>query len=215
ARRTGVARSRRGARTFRGHVDRLRERRDGRGGSGRADDRRRRRGHAHAARGRGEAAVGRVADAPVSGIFFMKSLLLLVCAALGSALTACAADDAKTSADRLASGVYDWEKMAVTPNAKGVRRAVFDGATATVDKIHCHITTLNPGEKSGEPSKHLQEEVIIVKEGTVEANWDGKSETGGPGSFIFFAAGATTFLRNAGSTPCTYTVFYYYTPQTP
>jgi uncharacterized cupin superfamily protein len=92
---------------------------------------------------------------------------------------------------------------------------VFDGPTATVDKLHCHVTTLNPGEKSGEPSKHLQEEVIIVKEGTVEAHWDGQSKSGGPGSVIFFAAGATTFLRNAGPTPCTYTVIYYSTPLSP
>lgn len=116
---------------------------------------------------------------------------------------------------KLLSDLYSWEKMAVTPTAKGVRRAVFDGPTATVDKMHCHITTLNPGEKSGEPSKHLQEEVIVVKEGSVEANWDGKSKIGGPGSVIFFAAGATTFLRNAGTTPCTYVVIYYYTPLTP
>ncbi len=115
----------------------------------------------------------------------------------------------------LLSDVFAWEKMTVTPNAKGTRRAVFDGPTATVDKMHCHITTLNPGEKSGEPSKHLQEEVIIVKEGLVEAHWDGQSKTGGPGSVIFFAAGATTFLRNAGTTPCTYIVIYYYTPLTP
>ena len=122
---------------------------------------------------------------------------------------------ASAPAAKLLSAVYDWEKLPVTPNAKGERRAVFDGPTATVDKMHCHITTLNPGEKSGEPSKHLQEEVLVVKEGTVEANWDGQSKTGGPGSVIFFAAGATTFLRNAGSTPCTYIVIYYYTPLTP
>jgi quercetin dioxygenase-like cupin family protein len=118
-------------------------------------------------------------------------------------------------AAKLVSNVFDWEKMTVAPTPKGSRRAVFDGPTATVDKMHCHITTLNPGEKSGEPSKHLQEEVIIVKEGTVEAHWDGQSKTGGPGSVIFFAAGATTFLRNAGTTPCTYIVIYYYTPLTP
>ena len=122
---------------------------------------------------------------------------------------------ASAPAAKLLSDVYDWEKLTVTPNAKGERRAVFDGPTATVDKMHCHITTLNPGEKSGEPSKHLQEEVLVVKEGTVEANWDGQSKTGGPGSVIFFAAGATTFLRNAGSTLCTYIVIYYYTPLTP
>ncbi len=118
-------------------------------------------------------------------------------------------------AQKLLSDLYEWEKMAVTATPKGSRRAVFDGPTATVDKMHVHITTLNPGEKSGEPSKHLQEEVIIVKEGLVAAHWDGKSKTGGPGSVIFFAAGATTFLRNAGTTPCTYIVIYYYTPLTP
>lgn len=115
----------------------------------------------------------------------------------------------------LLSDLHDWEKLAVIPTAKGVRRDVFDGPTATLDKMHCHITTLKPGEKSGEPSKHLQEEVIIVKEGLVEAQWDGKTKIGGPGSVIFFAAGATTALRNAGDTPCTYIVVYYYTPLTP
>ena len=147
----------------------------------------------------------------------MKSLVLLVMSmSLGSALNAQTPNAAKAApAEKLVSNLFDWEKLVVEPNAKGVRRAVFDGSTATVDKIHCHITTLKPGEKSGEPSKHLQEEVIIVKEGTVEANWDGNSKTGGPGSVIFFAAGATTFLRNAGATPCTYTVIYYYTPLTP
>ena len=115
----------------------------------------------------------------------------------------------------LVSNVVAWDQLTVTPTAKGVRRDVFDGPTATVDKMHCHITTLNPGEKSGEPSKHLQEEVIIVKEGTVEAHWDGQSKNGGPGSVIFFAAGATSFLRNAGPTPCTYIVIYYSTPLSP
>ena len=146
----------------------------------------------------------------------MKSLVLLaVFAIVVGATCAHAADVPKAPAQKLVSNLYDWEKLPVEPTAKGVRRAVFDGPTATVDKMHCHITTLNPGEKSGEPSKHLQEEIIIVKEGTVEANWDGQSKTGGPGSVIFFAAGATTFLRNAGKVPATYIVIYYYTPLTP
>jgi quercetin dioxygenase-like cupin family protein len=141
---------------------------------------------------------------------------LAACAALASMLSAQTPDPKKaSSAPKLVSELYDWEQMVVTPTPKGSRRAVFDGPTTTVDKMHVHITTLNPGEKSGEPSTHLQEEVIIVKEGLVEAHWDGKSKTGGPGSVIFFAAGATTFLRNAGTTPCTYIVIYYYTPLTP
>ena len=145
-------------------------------------------------------------------------LFCAVTAALASMLPAQTPPPANPSrgpAAPLVSDVFAWDQLTVTPTAKGVRRDVFDGPTATVDKMHCHITTLNPGEKSGEPSKHLQEEVIIVEEGTVEAHWDGQSKIGGPGSVIFFAAGATTFLRNAGPTPCTYIVIYYSTPLSP
>jgi mannose-6-phosphate isomerase-like protein (cupin superfamily) len=140
----------------------------------------------------------------------MKPLLpLAVFAALVTMLSA------QTPVTQLASAVYDWEKLAITPTQKGERRDVFDGPTTTIDKLHCHITTLNPGENSGEPRLHLQEEVIIVKEGQVEATYDGHIQTAGPGSVIFFAAHATTRLRNAGTTPCTYIVVYYYTPLTP
>jgi quercetin dioxygenase-like cupin family protein len=121
----------------------------------------------------------------------------------------------ESAAAKLTSAAYDWEAMPVIPTPKGVRRDVFDGPTTTLDKAHCHITTLNPGENSGEPRLHLQEEIIIVKEGTVEATFDGKTQTVGPGSVFFFAANAVTRLRNAGTKPCTYIVVYYYTPLTP
>jgi mannose-6-phosphate isomerase-like protein (cupin superfamily) len=151
----------------------------------------------------------------------MKSIvrfaLLLTLATMSSAQTP---DPAKpvppaAPAEKLISAAYDWTKLAVIPTPKGSRRDVFDGPTATLDKMHCHITTLDKGENSGEPRKHLQEEVIIVKEGLVEASIDGKTRTVGPGSVFFMAANAVTRLRNAGDTPCTYIVVYYYTPLTP
>jgi mannose-6-phosphate isomerase-like protein (cupin superfamily) len=116
---------------------------------------------------------------------------------------------------KLSSAVFDWEKMQPVTVSNGVRRTVFDGPTVTLNEINCHITTLNPGEVSGAPRLHVQEEVTIVKEGTIEATWDGHSQTVGPGSVIFFASGATTQLRNPGKVPATYTVIYYYTPLTP
>jgi mannose-6-phosphate isomerase-like protein (cupin superfamily) len=141
-------------------------------------------------------------------------------AALAAALAVFASMSAQSTAPAkpaapLASAVYDWEKLPVIPTPKGVRRDIFDGATATLDKVHCHVTTLNPGENSGEPRLHLQEEIIIVKEGTVEMHIDGKDQVAGPGSVFFLASRATTRLRNAGPTPCTYMVIYYYTPLTP
>ncbi len=134
------------------------------------------------------------------------------------ALSALAADSPKapTAPDgKLLSAIFDWQKMAVTRAANGERRAVLDGPTTTLDKLHVHITTLNPGQNSGEPRKHLQEEVLVVKEGLVEAHIDGKTQTVGAGSVLFFAANAVTRLRNAGDGPATYIVIYYFTPLTP
>jgi len=67
----------------------------------------------------------------------MKSALLLAaCAAFVSMLLAQTplAPPGDQPAAKLTSAVYDWEKMPVTPTAKGERR----------DKAHCHITRSTP-----------------------------------------------------------------------
>jgi uncharacterized cupin superfamily protein len=142
----------------------------------------------------------------------MKTRLILILGLLSPAPMS----SAQTAAPApLASAVYNVDELKVEPTRVGSRRAVLDGPTTTLDKLHVHITTLNPGEKSGEPRLHLQEEVIIVKEGTVAVYCDGKTWTANPGAVIFFAAHSTTYLHNTGKTPATYTVVYYYTPLTP
>ncbi len=150
----------------------------------------------------------------------MKTFLcVLTLAALGTALSAQTQEAtsvmSSSNQTKLASGVFDWNKMQTSVVSNGVRRTVFDGPTATLDKINCHITTLNPGQSSGAPRLHRQEEVVVVKEGMIEATYDGHTETVGPGSVIFFASHATTCLHNPGKVPATYTVIYYYTPLTP
>ena len=115
----------------------------------------------------------------------------------------------------LVSHVYTWDSLPYIPNATGARRPVMEGPTSTLDLLNCHITTLIPGAVSGAPKLHVQDEVVIVKEGTLEAHWDAHAASGGPGSVIFLASGATTYLRNPGKVPVTYIVLYYYTPRTP
>jgi heat shock protein HslJ/quercetin dioxygenase-like cupin family protein len=115
----------------------------------------------------------------------------------------------------LKSKVFDWASLTAAPIPNGERRAVLDGPTETVDLLHVHVTTLAPGKISGPPVRHLQEEVLIVKEGEVEVSLDGTTQKAGAGSILFFAAGAVTGLRNVSSAPATYYVIYYKTPKTP
>jgi quercetin dioxygenase-like cupin family protein len=116
---------------------------------------------------------------------------------------------------KLGSTVFVASQLPVEKRPNGTRQAVLDAPTATLDRLHAHITTLNPGEKSGEPRLHLQEEVIIVTEGLLIAHFDGQKREAPAGSVIFFQSNAVTYLQNPGPKPATYYVVYYHTPLTP
>jgi uncharacterized cupin superfamily protein len=111
--------------------------------------------------------------------------------------------------------VIDWRTLVATRTPTGERRIAFDGPTATLDRFHGHITTLNPGENTGPLHRHPQEELVIIKEGTIEVNIDGRRQVAGPGSLIFFAVNENENMTNVGTTPATYTVLQWFTPLTP
>jgi quercetin dioxygenase-like cupin family protein len=121
----------------------------------------------------------------------------------------------RPAAEPMQSVVIDWQKLVPTPTATGERRSVFDAPTATLDRFHAHITTLNPGQNTGPLHRHPQEELVIVREGTLEVNIDGKTSLAGPGSLVFFAVNENENMTNVGKTPATYTVLQWYTPLTP
>lgn len=119
------------------------------------------------------------------------------------------------SNEQLTSRVIDWTTMTPTPTKTGQRRNVFDAPTGTLDRLHGHITTLNPGENTGPLHRHPQEELVIIKEGTVEVNIDGRRQTVGPGSIVYFSVNENENMTNVGSTPAVYTVIQWFTPKTP
>ena len=115
----------------------------------------------------------------------------------------------------MGSTVIDWTKLQFTPTQKGARVAVFEAPTPTLDLFHCHITTLNPGEDTGAPHRQPQEELVIVKEGTLEINIDGKRQIAPTGSMIFYATNELENMRNVGPGPATYYVLQFHTALTP
>ncbi len=115
----------------------------------------------------------------------------------------------------MGSGVIHWGKIALQPTKTGARTTLFDAPTPTLDKFHCHVSTLNPGQNTGAPHRHPQEELVILKEGTLEVNINGKVETAETGSMIFYAANELENMRNPGTVPATYYVLQFFTPATP
>jgi quercetin dioxygenase-like cupin family protein len=112
------------------------------------------------------------------------------------------------------SAIFEWNDIEVKQTKTGAVRTFFRSQTATLDELECHVTTLNPGETSHPPHKHPEEEVIIIKEGTVEALVNGQMKQVGPGSVIFQASNQMHAIRNVGTTPTTYHVFSWHSPGT-
>src|SRR5438093_12182863 len=66
------------------------------------------------------------------------------------------------------SSIFNWNSLKAEPKPHGTRREVFDSQVATLDRLECHVTTLNPGAAPHPAHTHPEEELIIVKEGTLE-----------------------------------------------
>jgi quercetin dioxygenase-like cupin family protein len=80
-------------------------------------------------------------------------------------------------------------------------------------ELERHVTTLNPGQDPHPPHQHPEEELYIIKEGTVEVLINGKHKQLGAGSVAFAAANQPHGIRNAGTTPATYHVIKWRTPE--
>jgi quercetin dioxygenase-like cupin family protein len=139
--------------------------------------------------------------------------LLVALIAVSVTLTGVAAMQPKPEV--LRSQVFDWKDMVAKPNATGEVRTVIRAPTVTLDELEIHITTLKPGLASHAPHQHPNEEMLIVREGTVEALVDGQLKRVGPGSIIFQASNQLHNIKNVGDVPATYHVINWKSPLTP
>jgi XRE family transcriptional regulator, regulator of sulfur utilization len=133
-------------------------------------------------------------------------LIAMTAAAFGSLATLAAQRRVQKST------VFEWAGLETKPTQTGMRRDVMRAPTPTLDELEIHITALNVGQVSHPPHQHPEEELLIVKDGTVETLQNGKASRLGPGSIIFHSSNDLHNIRNAGSTPTTYHVIQWRTP---
>jgi quercetin dioxygenase-like cupin family protein len=128
--------------------------------------------------------------------------------AMPSALNAVAiaADEPQSDQHIMGPTVFNWNNMQAKKTATGEVRSLCKEPTATVDQLEMHVTTLNPGQTSHPPHRHVNEELIIIREGDCETLSDGKWIKCGPGSVVFNASNSLHGFRNIGTTPATYHV---------
>jgi hypothetical protein len=96
--------------------------------------------------------------------------------------------------------------LAAPSPEKGFRaQLLFEGATATLEKLHGHASTLPPGAGYS-PHADAHDVAIVVLEGEVETL--GESVT--PFGVIFHPAGESHGISNPASSPARYAVFEFH-----
>src|ERR1700722_11645117 len=119
--------------------------------------------------------------------------------ALPGALSAIA--ETQPSQPILGPTVFKWEDMKPVKTATGEVRSLCKAPTATVDQLEMHVSTLNPGLASHPPHRHVNEELIILREGECETLSSGNWVKVPPGSVVFNASNSLHGFRNVGTVP--------------
>jgi mannose-6-phosphate isomerase-like protein (cupin superfamily) len=105
------------------------------------------------------------------------------------------------------SRVFTPDQIPVRKMANGGEsRDVLRGTLSTGEAIGVHESAQPAGMKPNTPHTIQHTEVIVVVEGTVAFEHDGKSEKVGPGGVIFVASGTLHTVRNVGEGTAKYCV---------
>ena len=130
-----------------------------------------------------------------------RDLALLALLATSKAATAAPAERKK-----LASTTYKFEDLTVKKNGENRSRDVFDGLNRSGFQLDIHETELAPGLAPHSPHRHVHEEILMVREGTLEITIEGNVTQATPGSVVFVKSNDFHGWKNAGSTRAHYFV---------
>ena len=140
----------------------------------------------------------------------MRMLKLAFIVVVSAAIGAGAALSAQKKIMR--STVFEWTDAGAKPNAWGSVRQVVQSATPTLDELEIHVSTLNPGQSPHAPHQHQHEELLIVKQGTLETFQSGETRRVGAGGIIFQASNEQHNVKNVGQAPAIYYVIGWTVP---
>ncbi len=105
------------------------------------------------------------------------------------------------------SKVFAFDSLSVRKMANGGEsRDVVQGTLATGEAVAIHESVQPAGIPPNPAHQIAHSEFILVQEGILEFNHDGKTERAGPGSVIYVAYGTMHGVRNVGDVAAKYTV---------
>src|SRR4051812_24651710 len=127
----------------------------------------------------------------------------LVAAVLAAGITLACVSVAEEPGKLLDSTAWQWDDLQARKTEVGELRPVVRQPTRTLDELEMHVTTLNPHTASHKPHTHPNEEMVIVKEGTLQAHVNGREIVVPAGGGRFFRSVQPPPGENKGATPAT------------
>jgi quercetin dioxygenase-like cupin family protein len=121
-------------------------------------------------------------------------------------LPALAAGSAYAQKGKLPSKTFKYEDLPVKASGQNRQRAILDGETHTGFAVEMHETELAPGLAPHPPHHHVHEEMMMLREGTMEVTIEGKITRLGPGSVVFVASNEEHGWKNIGTDRAKYFV---------
>ena len=136
----------------------------------------------------------------------------LIAAVIAASCTLACVSLADEPRKLLDSSAWNWSDFTAKKTEVGERRDVVDQPTRTLENLEMHISTLNPHTASHPPHTHPNEEMVIVREGTLQAHVNGREILVTAGGVLFFASMQPHAVQNIGDTPATYYVINWASP---
>lgn len=121
-------------------------------------------------------------------------------------IPALAAAQSTTRNKKLPSKAFPFEEMTARKSGPIIMRQILQGNTHSGFLIDLHDTELPAGEAPHSTHHHVHEEVLFVREGSVEVTIGDRKTRLGPGSVAYLASNQEHGWRNAGTTPARYFV---------
>jgi len=120
-----------------------------------------------------------------------------------------------SSAEQPVQGSFaiTWDEIQSKPTGtSGMARSLLRSPTATLDELEIHVTALPAGKTTHAPHTHANEELIVIREGTLDAFQNGKVTRVGPGSLLFMGSNEPHNVTNVGTTTAVYHVINWASP---
>jgi quercetin dioxygenase-like cupin family protein len=134
----------------------------------------------------------------------LGSLCVILLASTSGALALEA--QAAPSRPALSSTVFPPDSGRVRATSTGRVRAIVDTPTTTLAKLEMHETTLAPGQSPHAPHRHVDEELLVIRTGTLEVLQGDVTRPARAGSVIFHASNELHGMRNVGPDTARYLV---------